>query len=958
MKRTLLCILSLLMTIIIKAGDVTPEVAMKQAADFVKQRVANGSRRAPSASQLTMTKKVSGLYVINIGKSEGFVIVSPDDRTDAILGYADSGNLNPDNMPENMKAWLQGYADEIAWAKRNNITASATTAQRAHRAVKTAIAPLVTAQWNQSEPYNNKCPAFFEYGQCVTGCVATAMAQVLYYTATKADVGESTISKAIAAYDCKRNWGGLGQIHVDEVEASTTFKWNKMKDTYTSSETGEAADAVATLMKACGASVNMDYSNVDNGGSSANSDIIDDALIKYFGYDETTQYADRSFYSYLNWIDLLYNELSQGRAILYSGQSIGGGHEFVCDGYQGEDYFHINWGWGGKSDGFFKLAALDPDEQGIGGSTSTEGYNAGQSAVIGIQLKGGSGTVLDVHENTVNLTLNGVSADKTSITTDEIANITFNITNNSKDIYDGEIGIKIIDGDLGDGKMFIIPAGGTKDCVVEFRPLATGTYKITAYKPNGKGGYGSIDDSKFFTVTVDGGSGTLPSSSDLDLTASLKSIENANAGKTEVYGNSNLESTIKAVITITNPSTTTNFKGRFSVYMNFADNPGYYYVTTKTISIPAGGSYDFEFSRSNVQLNKNYQFATCYNRTGSDFTSQVNTGGTFNFCPGIFSYNADGTKTVTKPSGTSFYAPDNVLAVDVTGMGITTATSAEPNCLFIIGKSDESPTGVGNVIVKGTSSYTANNIVLSDKSDFYSPVDFTASNIEFTFDNDCWADGSKGWNTIMLPFNVSEVTANGTAIDWFKSSTDTGKQFWLKKFINDDTSGAKVYFDFTDEMKAYTPYIIALPGNHWDSEYDLSGKTIKFIGQNVVVKKSERGVVTAENYRFIGNTQQDNTENIYCINNDGDKFILGNGSAPFRAFFKSDIFDRTVTSLAIGFDETTGIKSLTLTPAPIGEGNDAIYDLQGRRIGQWSALNSQLRPGLYIINGKKVIIKK
>lgn len=146
MKRTLLCILSLLMTIIIKAGDVTPEVAMKQAADFVKQRVANGSRRAPGASQLTMTKKVSGLYVINIGKSEGFVIVSPDDRTDAILGYADSGNLNPDNMPENMKAWLQGYADEIAWAKRNNITASATTAQRAHRAVKTAIAPLVTAR--------------------------------------------------------------------------------------------------------------------------------------------------------------------------------------------------------------------------------------------------------------------------------------------------------------------------------------------------------------------------------------------------------------------------------------------------------------------------------------------------------------------------------------------------------------------------------------------------------------------------------------------------------------------------------------------------------------------------------------------------------------------------------------------------------------------------------------------
>ena len=110
----------------------------------------------------------------------------------------------------------------------------------------------------------------------------------------------------------------------------------------------------------------------------------------------------------------------------------------------------------------------------------------------------------------------------------------------------------------------------------------------------------------------------------------------------------------------------------------------------------------------------------------------------------------------------------------------------------------------------------------------------------------------------------------------------------------------------------------------------------------------------------MGQTQKDNTENIYCINTAGNKFELKatGGSPAFRPYFKADIFDRTTSSLAIGFDETTGIKSLTLTHAPIGKGNDVIYDLQGRRIGQWSALNSQLRPGLYIINGKKVIIKK
>ena len=945
MKRTLLCILSLLMTIIIKAGDVTPEVAMKQAADFVKQRVANGSRRAPSASQLTMAKKVSGLYVINIGKSEGFVIVSPDDRTDAILGYADSGNLNPDNMPENMKAWLQGYADEIAWAKRNNITASATTAQRAHRAVKTAIAPLVTARWNQNDPYNKLVnnSTYFDYSDVVTGCVATAMAQVMYYTAKKAGLSSSYTLVATDSYTTK--WGKT----IPVVPANTALNWISMKDTYTSGETGPAADAVATLMKACGASVKMSYANVDNGGSSANSNIIDDALITYFGYDETTQYADRSFYSYLNWIELLYNELSQGRAILYSGQSIGGGHEFVCDGYQSEDYFHINWGWGGKSDGFFKLAALAPDEQGIGGSTSTEGYNAGQSAVIGIQLKGGSGTVLDVHKNTVSLTLNGVSADKTSITTDETANITFNITNNSEDIYDGEIGIKYIDGDLGDGKMFIIPAGETQNCVVEFRPKTAGTYKITAYKPNGIGGYGSIDlsNSKYVEVKVTAGSAT--DNLTLTLTPAVDNAELYSGTTYDLYGN-----IFKAVVRIQNTSTTTDYSGKLLWKLLPKSYSGTFTFDDKKIYIPKDSYIDVPITVEGLDYNETfYRLALNYRFNGDKAETSWRQ---YYLYPAIIAYKADGTKTVTKPSGTNFYAPDNVLAVDVTGMGITTATSAEPNCLFIIGESDESPTGVGNVIVKGTSSYTATNIELTDGSDFYSPVDFTASNIEFTFNNNRRADGTKGWNTIMLPFDVSEVTANGTAIGWFNSNTDTGKQFWLKEFTSD--APGVVNFSFTNEMKANTPYIIALPGNHWGSEYDLSDKTIKFIGQDVVVKKSERGIVTAENYRFIGNTQQDNTVNIYCINNDGDKFILDNGSAPFRAFFKADIFDRTVTSLAIGFDETTGIKSLTLTPAPIGKGNDAIYDLQGRRIGQWSTLNSQLRPGLYIINGKKVIIKK
>ena len=317
--------------------------------------------------------------------------------------------------------------------------------------------------------------------------------------------------------------------------------------------------------------------------------------------------------------------------------------------------------------------------------------------------------------------------------------------------------------------------------------------------------------------------------------------------------------------------------------------------------------------------------------------------------PAVTTYAADGTATVTKPgAGTSYTASDDVLTVDLTGTNVTTVSGGAANCLFI---SDKTLSGATNIVKCNAGTYTAANISLTDGNDFYSPVDFTATNIEFTYANDRWADSKNGWNTIMLPFDVTKVTANGTTIDWFHSGSDTGKQFWLKKFTGDDTSAPKVYFDYTDEMKANTPYIIALPGNHWGTEYDLSGKTIKFIGANAEVKKSTSGVVTGGNYRFVGDTKAVNTEKIYCINAAGNMFELKatGGSPAFRPFFKADMFDRTVTSLGIGNGgETTGITTLNIERETLND--DSWYDLQGRRV-------ENPTKGVYIKNGRKVVIK-
>ena len=939
MKKAILLVLSFMLTIVIKAGDVTPEQALQQAQSFLQQRVASGvsKNRSQSASQLKMAGRVSGLYVFNAEQNQGYVIVSNDDRTAPILGYSETGTLDPDNMPCNMRAWLQGYADEIAWLSAHNYQPSTQPASHRSSAVKTPIAPLVTAHWNQGAPYNSQVSGYYSEGNAVTGCVATAMAQVMYYTAKQAGLTTSATTTDMPGYDTSSSFAVPG------ISAGETIQWNKMRDTYTSSDTDEGATAVATLMRCCGVSMKMDYADTEHGGSSANGAKVADALKKYFGYDATTQCADRSYYSYANWIELIYNELKQGRAVVYNGQSLGGGHAFVCDGYQSEDYFHINWGWGGMSDDYFKLSVLDPDAQGIGGSSSTEGYGFGQNAIVGIQLEGGTGTVLS-NPNEVILSLNSVGTDKATIAVGETAKITFNITNGSSDPYDGEIGLYFIDRNaLGDGKMFLIPAGGTQDCVVEFIPSSTGTYNITAYKTNGEGGYSDINYSKSVTVTVNAGGVPNPTSYDVALTHSLavENSEHISDNNYNVLGNK-----FKGQLTISNPSDTYDYDGycQYDLWQYDGGWTRLSYTSTHVV-VPANGNVVIPIEYDDMQYGTMFEVDVTYYKGGSwtDFDEV----GYYYPQPAITTYTADGTATVNKFSGTHYDAPAHVLAVDLTGTGITDATSAEPNCLFIIGDGDPGLTGVGNTIVKSGSTYTAANISLTDGSDFYSPVDFTASNIVFTYNNNRWADGTNGWNTIMLPYDVTLVKADEAIIDWFHSSSDTDKQFWVKEFVSDEPG--VVNFGFVDEMKANTPYIVALPGDHWGSEFDLSGKKIKFIGQDVTVHKNGKVTsVTGGNYRFIGTTVTDATSNIYTINLDGNQFVLDDGCAPFRAYFKPDMFDRTVSSLGIGnANGTTGVNEVR------GQKEDVrgeYYDLQGRKVAKPTK-------GLYIVNGKKVVIK-
>ena len=378
----------LLMLVLVPAGiaaaTVSEPSARQKAQAFLKMRhpLATATLHAAPARP-AMRRSPSGaaaqqqpFYMFNIGTGEGFVVVSGDDRTPAILGYADSGSLSPDDMPDALRCLLDGYAEQMEWLDGQPALPQLTPYKAPAR---TPIAPLTRTQWDQGAPYNSFCPEI-EDEKTVTGCVATSMAQLMFYHQLPA------VSTAIPGYSYTAEDKSKATFtHSIDTLEGTTFNWAAMTLTYSNGATGPAADAVATLMRYCGQSINMEYGLRANGGSAAYNEAIPYALKTYFGYDGAVRNTYRSCYSYPEWVDLIYGELAARRPVILGGQSTGGGHAFVCDGYQGDDYFHINWGWGGSSDGYFRLSALNPIEQGIGRSSTLDGFSYSQTATVGIQ---------------------------------------------------------------------------------------------------------------------------------------------------------------------------------------------------------------------------------------------------------------------------------------------------------------------------------------------------------------------------------------------------------------------------------------------------------------------------------------------------------------------------------------------------------------------------------------------
>lgn len=382
MRKTLLFLISFLVSFPLWAVQRTSEEALEIARAFFTQQV---QTRSTSEVELVAvandflqsattrgTSEGNAFYVFNRG-TDAYVIVSGDDRMKSVLAYSDKGAFNTTHLPDNLLMWMElcnaVYQEAQMGVEPKVEPKLMTRATYAEEVKPLLITDQGEIMWDQSEPYNNMCPYVKGY-RAVTGCVATAMAQIMRYWGAPA--------KGIGTHNYKLN----GQTISFDFSA-TTFKWDKMLVNYSGEYSKEEADAVAELMLACGVAVEMSY---DPNGSGAISQIVPQALVDYFGYNENVTYLGRDLYTSEEWEDLLKKELTSGRPVYYSGASLEVGHAFVLDGYDKQNLYHVNWGWSGMNNGYYEITSLDPENPGTGGGSNLGGgFVFSQGMIVGFQ---------------------------------------------------------------------------------------------------------------------------------------------------------------------------------------------------------------------------------------------------------------------------------------------------------------------------------------------------------------------------------------------------------------------------------------------------------------------------------------------------------------------------------------------------------------------------------------------
>ena len=1061
MKRLFIAIAIAFSAVHLQASPIEANKAKENVLEFLKMRHEKNSGgrkaipfKAPSLTKVqdNVVEKGAAYYAFNLS-SGGFVVASADDAVEPVLGYSETGEFSAENVPESMKGWLADMTAQIEAVASGQRQA----ARRAKDPAMSSISPMLKTTWNQGQKwsqagnaYNYQCPIVTETGSGVsyyslTGCVATAMAQVMkYYEWPQEACTNIPGYTSGVEYSNITPAGNLSEL------PSVKFDWVNMKDSYTSSEArGDAdAQAVSTLMRYCGQSVEMTYSCAGSGAVTSN---VVNALKSYFGYDDGVRYVNRDAYTLDEWIALVYGELAAGRVVILDGQSSNGsGHAFVCDGYDKDNYFHINWGWGGSQDGCYLLSLCNPnDNSGAGASGTKDGYSSDQAAVIGIQRPDDVPFAEDIH-----MTADGLTAEGATLTIEGIWNLT-----GSTNSFSYGLGVKTDDGysvlyEETTGELEPYYGYDSSSIDVSTLGLTDGTYEVYVISKQESSDVWINSYTNYAVVTVSGGqvAVTMPQAQ-LSLEKTVISTDGyvgnvqevvatlKNSGSKEYYDKlyffastsetmgsvqSNTGSTVPAngkaaipfyftptaagtyhvwiatdaagtnvvgtstveilakessaayevvsitasnsevkdgvnfiygpsatfTITFKNNDTALPLIGNFNIGLYKQNSSGSTSYSGKTIgtlsvNVPAGETKSFDYTISDLKTDNTlkYMFYT----EGAQFV--------FWDAEGIVTYVSDGSVVSTAASETLTVAED-VTAVDLRGISsvATIVPNSNPNTLYLLDDDATVPAGISGLnIVKGTS---AEEIMLQDGFDFYSPIDFVAEKVSYKRTPQLAYNGeatATGWDTMVLPFAATKAVrvSDNKNLTWFTSASETGKNIWIKEFSGVE-DGTTLYYNYPTELKANTPYIIAVPGSKWGKAWKLQGEEIEFSAENAEVKTTKGLSLGTNSYTFTGVLAGTDVLSPYLLADGGSKFMQSSGNvkvSPFRAYVTLKEALARPQALAIGTLPSatpTGIISAEI-PEPCGAAG-AVYNMQGQRV-------SVPAKGIYIKNGKKYLVK-
>ncbi len=980
--KSLFLLASLFAASSLMASPITQKQAQSQARQFfaargVQMQTSARSHRAPSAT----AQDESSYYVFNAGNDKGYVIVSGDDRTEAILGYSTTGSFSYDEAPENMKAWLDGYAREIEWVKQHApATASAKGTARRAPAVRASIAPLLTTTWNQTTPYNDACPDFFTYGKAVTGCVATSMAQVMYFHRNNS---VSATQTEIPAYQCSSNWSGLGKISVEAIPAGTPIEWEKMKNSFESSESGtEAGDAVASLMAMCGASVEMDYKNAANGGSGAVQAKVATALKTYFGYQRATTCVERDNYLLDDWISLIYSELASNRPVVYGGQSNAGGHSFVVDGYDADNrMFHVNWGWGGTSDDYFVLSVLTPEDGGTGAGDFASGYNSKQDAIVYAQpIQGTDTSTEDVVVTPVEVTISGstISYEAANKTSSDISFLygigiikdgTITVID-YKDHYDGY------------GDYYRNLPSGYQTSSAEFKVTldadVTEAKIVPCFKIEGEDIWRTAWTSSRYILATKDGEG--------NITLTQYPIENAvadiKASVTKVDGPMKAYTQTNVTYSVANTGTIA-YAPKIYIW-NYLQDATPALIDSASVEIESGDSREFTYTYIPTTAGK-YVFdltldkertqllgSSTYTITEGDAVTGIITAasidnawtdmaetdddgivtmpvegtslkgnvtvrlmtdlsGSYPMLPLIYKYNetaGDYTDKVSKSSFTYSNASGNTGDEKTAELDFENLSAGKYKVIVKIGSKPSGVYDIPTPVVEATGYIfevaprldvkSTETLALTEAS--YRHISLTRS-------------FKAGWSTLCLPYATTPA--------------DLGVKLYELSSVVDGALNFSTVGD-AEATVANKPYLVFA-----EADVNIANKLLPFTAVESEMDDTQFGNVTFKGNYAAGFDMQ----GYYGVANTAEGSSIAKGAAGSRLNATSAYFDITgvgAKSLAItidGEDQTTAIRGLDAEAETNGQ---PVFNLRGQQVG---TTTSGLPKGVYIQNGRKVIVK-